>query len=50
MQQAFAKLNRTALSDKFFMYNVANDVEFQTSGGISQLSAQTLDDEEFEGK
>lgn len=32
------------------MYNVSNDVEFQTSGGINKLAASTMDDEDFDGK
>lgn len=31
------------------MYNVANDVEFQTSGSIAKLAANGVDDDEFEG-
>lgn len=38
------------LEDKYFMYNVASDVEFQTSGGLSTLAANGLDDDEFEGQ
>lgn len=50
MEQAFAKLGKNVLNDKYFMYNVSNDVEFQTSGSISKLAANTLDDDEFKGK
>ncbi len=31
------------------MYNIANDVEFQTSASIKSLSAQGQDDDEYEG-
>lgn len=33
------------MANKYFSYNVANDVEFQTSGPASKLSAQGLDDD-----
>ncbi len=49
-QQAIAKLNPSMLSNKYFMYNVSNDIEFQTSGGFHQLSAQyAQSDSQFDG-
>ena len=50
IQQAFEKQGEDVLEDKYFMYNVASDVEFQTSGGLSTLAANGLDDDEFEGQ
>lgn len=45
MEQAFAKLGKDVLNNKYFMYNVSNDVEFQTSGPINKLAANGLDDD-----
>ncbi len=32
------------------MYNVANDIQFQTSGSIFNLAANGADDDEYDGK
>jgi len=39
MKKAFQKLDASKLKDKFFMHNVSNDIEFQTSASIDDLSA-----------
>ncbi len=39
MYQAFETLDLSKLSNKYFMYNLANDVEFETSGILDDLSA-----------
>lgn len=49
MREGFANEGENVLEDKYFMYNVANDIEFQTSGSIDKLAATTADDDEFEG-
>jgi hypothetical protein len=37
--EALKKINPEKLQNKFFMYNASNDVEFQTSGPLYDLSA-----------
>lgn len=32
------------------MFHISNDTEFQTSGSIKNLAANTFDDDEFDGK
>lgn len=49
MEEAFKKRGAN-LNDKYFMFNVSNDIEFQTSGSISQLAANATDDDEYNGK
>lgn len=38
------------LSNKYYMYHAANDIEFQTSGRLENISAEYgQDDEKFDG-
>ena len=48
MYSVFEKDGMT--SDKYFMYHVANDIEFQTSAPIKKLAANGIDDSQFDGK
>ena len=50
MMDVFEKLEEGILDNKYFMYNVASDVEFQTSSPLNDLSCQGGDDDEFEGE
>jgi hypothetical protein len=38
------------ITDKYFMYHVASDIEFQTSAPIKKLAANGIDDSQFDGK
>lgn len=44
---AIVQENKQLLKDKYVMYNVANDVQFQTSATPKTLSAQGNDDDQF---
>lgn len=51
LQNALGKIDPNCLRDKYFMYNVSSDIEFQTSGSIAIMSSQhAQDDSEYEGK
>jgi hypothetical protein len=45
-EQAFNRLAPGMTSNPLFMYHVANDVEFQTSGSIKDLSAKLEADDD----
>ena len=46
--EAFKKIDAGKLNNKFFMYNVSNDIEFQTSAPLYDLSAEYgQDDDEY---
>ena len=46
MEQALEKEQKGILQDKFFMFHISNDVEFQTSGGIKSLAANGLNQDD----
>jgi hypothetical protein len=46
MHEAFLKINGEKLKNKYFMYNISNGMEFQTSGSITELSAEHGQDDE----
>lgn len=51
METVLKRLDGSRLTNPAFMYHVANDIEFETSASISQLSAKhAVDDDEFEGR
>ena len=49
MESVFKKLG-APLNNKYFMYHVSNDMEFQTAGSISKLAGNANDDDEYDGK
>lgn len=49
MESVFKRLG-APLNNKYFMYHVSNDMEFQTAGSISKLAGNANDDDEYDGK
>lgn len=51
LEAAINKMDPNCLKDKYFMFNVSNDIEFQISAPIDLIAAEHAeDDEEYDGK